>query len=195
MGISYSADRVFCHHLHPNCSTVLGIDLYSLLKKLNPQSKRNILYLCIGSDRATGDCFGPLVGERLKDFIPASNIWGCLEKPVHALNLNDAINEIYNCHINPLVIVIDACLGSYRRVGCLKVEQGSISPGLALNKDLPGIGDINMIGIVNVSGYQEQQTLQSTRLFTVSRMAETAVRAIRTAHELLATKKGSKCFT
>lgn len=195
MGTGKTALNTFRHHLEPNCPKTLGMDLYSLIKDLNSFSAQNILYLCIGSDRVTGDCFGPLVGERLKGILPAGNIRGCLERPVHALNLNDVINEVYEPNLKPLVIAIDAGLGAKEKVGCLRVAKGALRPGLALNKTLPGIGDINILGIVNASCFCGQQALQSTRLFTVYYMAEVAAQAICTAHELWIAAKRVKCFT
>ena len=34
---------------------------------------RPIVFLCIGSDRATGDCLGPIIGEQLSSVLSAGN--------------------------------------------------------------------------------------------------------------------------
>lgn len=41
--------------------------LQNLLEKKNYHS-RDIVLVCIGSDRATGDCLGPIVGHKLARF-------------------------------------------------------------------------------------------------------------------------------
>ena len=39
--------------------------------ELNEKNKAfsDLIFLCIGTDRLTGDCFGPLVGDKLKSNI------------------------------------------------------------------------------------------------------------------------------
>lgn len=52
------------------------------------------IILCIGTDRATGDCLGPLVGEQLLNYSETFHVMGCLSAPVHALNIHDALHDI-----------------------------------------------------------------------------------------------------
>lgn len=54
------------------------------------------IILCIGTDRATGDCLGPLVGEQLLNYSETFHVMGCLSAPVHALNIHDALHDIRN---------------------------------------------------------------------------------------------------
>ena len=53
------------------------------------------IILCIGTDRATGDCLGPLVGEQLLNYSETFHVMGCLSAPVHALNIHDALHDIH----------------------------------------------------------------------------------------------------
>ena len=47
-----------------------------------------LVFLCIGSDRVTGDCLGPFVGQKLSSCsTPDFTVYGTLFQPVHALNL------------------------------------------------------------------------------------------------------------
>ena len=133
---------------------------------------RPIVFLCIGTDRSTGDSLGPLVGEKLK-FLNRNNLvfYGNLENPVHAKNLRDTIDEIYSTYNSPFIIAIDACLGNLQNVGKVFIENKPILPGSAMKKDLPMIGDISITGIVNISGALEFMVLQNTRLFTVMKLA------------------------
>ncbi|MDQ9825248.1 DUF1256 domain-containing protein, partial [Acinetobacter sp. 163] len=52
------------------------------------------------------------------------------------------------------------------------IEEKPITPGLALNKDLPAVGDLSITGVVNISGNLEFIVLQNTRLFTVMSLAD-----------------------
>ena len=137
------------------------------------KSSRSIVFLCIGTDRSTGDALGPLVGEKLKS-IKKNNIlvYGNLEKPVHAKNLCDVLSEIHSNYENPYIIAIDACLGSLQNIGKVFIESKPISPGSALKKDLPMVGDLSITGIVNISGILEFMILQNTRLYTVMKLVD-----------------------
>ncbi|MBP2630810.1 MAG: sporulation protein YyaC [Firmicutes bacterium] len=154
---------------------------------------QDIVFVCIGTDRSTGDALGPLTGTKLKNLQVNSPIFGTLEEPVHATNLVDYMNIINNQYPKPFVIAIDACLGRLDNVGCLSLGRGSVKPGAAVKKDLPPIGDAYITGIVNVSGFMEHLVLQSTRLNLVMNMSDTIARAIAFAlrHTTLPTVKAS----
>ena len=134
----------------------------------------SIIVLCIGTDRSTGDCLGPLVGYKLSSMARWQNIfvYGTLENPVHAKNLHSTLDVIKANHRRPFIIAIDACLGSHERVGCIIVDKGPIVPGAGVNKKLPKVGDMYIIGIVNVGGFAEYLILQNTRLSLVMNMAD-----------------------
>lgn len=134
----------------------------------------NIIILCIGTDRATGDCLGPLVGQSLKDKNLESKgvyIYGTLDEPVHAKNLYQSI-EILKKVERPFVITVDACLGKLENIGYVTFGPGPIKPGAGVNKQLPEIGDFHINGIVNMSGFMEFFLLQNTRLNLVIKMAD-----------------------
>ena len=54
---------------------------------------RPIIFVCIGTDRSTGDSLGPLVGYKLK-YLSKNNIYiyGTLENPIHAKNMVDSLS-------------------------------------------------------------------------------------------------------
>jgi len=134
---------------------------------------QELVILCIGTDRSTGDSLGPLVGSKLKSFYPENlHIYGTLEEPVHAVNLVDKLQMITKNHDNPLIIAIDACLGQFSSVGFINVADGPIKPGAGVKKELPAVGTFHITGIVNVGGFMEYFILQNTRLFVVMSMAE-----------------------
>lgn len=134
-------------------------------------STNDIIILCIGTDRATGDCLGPLVGEHLKNVLPALPIYGTLENPVHALNLEQTIQDIYSNYNKPFIIAIDASLGIPEHIGYATLSCSPLIPGKGVNKKLPAIGNLSITGIVNVAGFPNSILLQSTRLHTVMTLA------------------------
>lgn len=133
---------------------------------------RDIVILCIGTDRSTGDSLGPLTGSKLQTLRQYPHIFGTLTDPVHATNLPDTLRIIGGLFANPYLIAVDACLGRLENVGCVTLAPGPLKPGAAVNKDLPPVGDACITGIVNVGGFMEHLVLQSTRLSLVFSMAE-----------------------
>lgn len=69
--------------------------LYNLIKE-NAGIRTDIIILCIGTDRATGDCLGPIVGYKLKKmFLDNVTVYGTLSQPVHAKkNIEETILTI-----------------------------------------------------------------------------------------------------
>lgn len=138
--------------------------------------------LCIGSDRSTGDALGPLVGSMLCGMkLENVNVYGTLESPVHALNLEQTFVAVKARHDNGIILAVDSSLGAKKNVGCLQLGRGSIRPGAAVQKKLPAVGDFFITGIVNVGGFMEFMVLQSTRLGIVLPLARFISRGIRQA--------------
>lgn len=154
------------------------------------KDNRPIVFLCIGSDRSTGDSLGPLVGDKI-NFLNQNNIfiYGTLENTVHASNLKETLKFIKSKHKKPFIVAIDACLGIVDRVGCVIIEKKPLKPGKALKKDLPEVGDLRILGIVNILGSLEFMVLQNTRLYTVMLLAKTISSGI---HHCILKSKGFK---
>jgi len=129
--------------------------------------------LCIGTDRATGDSLGPLIGYKLKHIsYPNVFVYGTLDQPVHAKNLSETLEMIDEKHPKALIIAIDACLGKMDHIGYITLGEGSIKPGAGVQKNLPPVGDLFITGIVNFSGFMDMIILQNTRLSLVMQMAD-----------------------
>ena len=163
-------DKFSCHYEDPLCFNKIEKAIHARMREV--ESGRELVFLCIGTDRATGDCLGPLVGSRLKSLSPSVAVFGTLETPVHATNLQETLDEIFSVYAHPFVIAVDACLGNADRIGYINVRRGSLKPGTALNKTLPEVGDFHISGVVNVGGFFEHMVLQNTRLFIVYKMAD-----------------------
>ncbi|HJC10209.1 MAG TPA: spore protease YyaC [Candidatus Blautia merdigallinarum] len=160
----------------------LGTLLFDFLTTYD-NNFRELVFVCIGSDRITGDSLGPLVGHTLsKHSLPSAYIYGTLSQPVHALNLRETIEEINLRHPDSLIIAIDASLGTRKHMGYLTISNGSLEPGLGVHKKLPPVGDISITGIVNSAGNFEHFNLQTARLSTVVQMADSIVFGVLMAH-------------
>lgn len=159
-------------------------EISSLLKNCilhHEKSWKELVFLCIGTDRLTGDCLGPYVGQQLLCNVSEKvHVYGTLSHPVHALNLTSASQDICCSHPEALVIAIDASLGQKKHLGYVTIGDGALYPGAAVRKELPPVGDIHVTGIVNTAGLLEQLTLQTTRLSTVIHLADKITQGILT---------------
>ncbi|SDL15071.1 spore protease YyaC [Natronincola ferrireducens] len=160
-------------------NTMAAIDFGGLFSKYIEEyyssSYQELVFLCIGTDRSTGDALGPLVGHKLERPLlkhPNVYVYGTLEEPVHAKNLKEQIDSIYDNLKNPFIVAIDACLGRVERVGYITIGHGPLNPGAGVNKQLPSVGNLHIMGIVNLGGYMEYMILQNTRLQLVMKMAD-----------------------
>lgn len=155
------------------------------LKKHAEHLNRHLIFLCIGSDRATGDCFGPIVGKKLlyhfaNSASPSSmpSVYGTLAEPVHAINLEKVIYEIHKTFYSPYIVAVDASLGIRQHIGYITLCEGPLLPGIGVQKRLPEIGNAAITGIVNTSGKNCHTILQTTKLSTVVELADFVVNGI-----------------
>ncbi|WP_455717121.1 spore protease YyaC [Anaerosporobacter sp.] len=156
-------------------SKILGELVQSLDK-----SREEIVFLCIGSDRATGDSLGPIIGYKLSELEYKNyTIYGTLDEPVHAKNLRETIEKIKESHKDSILIAIDASLGNSNHVGFITLGEGPLKPGAGVSKDLPAVGDLFITGIVNFSGLLDNMLLQTTRLNVVMKLADCICLGIR----------------
>lgn len=165
-------DRV--HWEDPQARQLLTLSFLRIFSEYNCTAERELVILCIGTDRSTGDALGPLTGSKLsergKDVLL---VYGTLDQPVHAANLGETYQLIRQSRPNPFIIAVDACLGKTDHVGYISVKPGPLRPGTGVNKNnLPPVGDIHVVGVVNVGGFMEYLILQNTRLSLVIKMAE-----------------------
>ena len=168
---------------HPKATKYLTSVLHRNLTPLIKASKE-VVVVCIGTDRSTGDALGPLTGWYLNSMKrhPKMVVYGNLEDPVHASNLNEIVSKINEHHSHSLIIAVDACLGKSSSVGDISFKIGSLLPGKGVNKNLPPIGQAHIIGVVNVGGFMEYLVLQNTRLSIVMSMAKVIALSISSWH-------------
>ncbi len=151
-------------------------ELYNLPGKFS-----NLVFFCIGTDRITGDSFGPLVGYKLDYLFHQLNpqitieVVGNLERPVCASNVEQEIQRIYYTYPHPCVVAIDAALSGSENIGKILVQRKSMNIGKSLDKKLITIGDISIKGIV-ARNYKmvkhNLETLQNTPLGLVMNLAD-----------------------
>ena len=137
------------------------------------KGKTGVVILCIGTDRSTGDSLGPLIGYKLKEMNTVNfTIFGTLDRPVHAMNLDEYVNILQRFYRNDLVVAVDASVGHKEHIGYVTLGKGALKPGLGVSKELRAVGDIFITGIVGSCGNYDPLMLQSVRLSVVMNLAD-----------------------
>ncbi|TVX86746.1 spore protease YyaC [Paenibacillus agilis] len=133
-----------------------------------------LVFVCIGTDRSTGDAIGPLVGTKLQE-LGYTQVIGTLADPCDASSLERYLASIDD---EKIVVAIDACLGHPSSVGHFLVNNQSLQPAESVGTSLPAVGHYSIAAVVNQYGPKPYITLQTTSLFQVMRMVDQIVDAI-----------------
>jgi len=154
-----------------------------LKEKVNNNEFSKLIFLCIGTDRITGDTFGPLVGYKLKNLFYGNEnieVIGDLENSVNSCNILNIINYIKKKYENPFLIAIDSAVSNKIEIGKIIVSNKKMNVGGSLNRYLY-LGDISIKGVVskdlNNRNYNFK-LLQNVPLNIIMNMADSVVQGI-----------------
>ena len=148
----------------------------NLRQKIQDIEISKLIFLCIGTNRVIGDCFGPLVGSKLKHYFSQEEnveVIGDIENIVSLKNVYSIINQIQEQEA--FVIAIDAALSCNNKIGTIIVNQNKMNIGSGINKRNLYIGDISIKGIVAKDFKNPKHnfnTLQNMPLSVIIDMAE-----------------------
>lgn len=143
--------------------------LFSFFREIATlHAAEEVTFLCIGTDRSTGDALGPLTGSKLLEY-GFPHVIGTLPYPCDADNLVTRVAEIPAGHI---IIAIDACLGPPVAIGYFFASSRPLQPAQSVGLCLPAVGHYSLAAIVDVNGPKPYRTLQTTPLYRVMVMAE-----------------------
>ena len=152
-------------------------------KMKNKKECKELAFLCAGTDRVIGDCFGPLVGSKLlelleKENISNVNVLGSLERNINYNNIENIIEKVNN---KTGLIVIDAALSKKENIGKIFVTNKSTVLGKGLNKNKIDIGDISIKSVVakdyRIPGYNFK-SLQNTSLNEIMKLSNIVAEGI-----------------
>lgn len=108
---------------------------------------------------------------------PVYSVYGTLQFPVHAKNLDKTMELIYKFHKNPFIIAIDSCLGYEDHVGY--IFSSALCPGRGVSKHHFLLVSISITGIVDRFSESSHETIQTTRLQTVFYLASFIAKEFR----------------
>ena len=152
-----------------NCIQKLGCALKTLLQN------KKLVILCIGSEKVVGDSLGPAIGTKLIEGLERDVIvYGALQSNVNAKNLLLVKDMIKTLHPDRTLLCIDAALGVTSEVGAIQLYAHGLYPGSATNKNLPCVGDVSLVGVVNQKMCAFELSMLYTAKFNlVNEMAQT----------------------
>ncbi|GGH38920.1 spore protease YyaC [Paenibacillus segetis] len=176
MGLERGRNTFSPHVVQQGVKKISGDELITFFQEILKKhgDERAITFLCIGTDRSTGDSLGPLVGTRLEE-CGWESVVGSLRYPCDADNLQARIKTIPSDNI---IVAIDAALGSPASVGHYLVSEKPIFPAKSVGTKLPAVGHYSIAAVVNVKSSKPYSTLQMTSLYSVMLMADEITQAI-----------------
>ncbi|SFL66852.1 putative sporulation protein YyaC [Paenibacillus sp. 1_12] len=137
----------------------------------------DLVFLCIGTDRSTGDSLGPLVGSMLEE-AGYAQVFGTLEFPLDASNMIHRLTSLPFMQSSKTFIAIDACLGQSSSIASYQVSNQPMEPGKSVGRMLPPVGNYSIAAIVNHNEGNQYAILQGTSLYRIMTMAKEITAAI-----------------
>jgi len=133
---------------------------FSNILNRNKQNK-NIIFLCIGTNKVIGDSIGPIVGTNLKkdlknnlkfkgnlNFDNNIKIIGDMSNNISYNNIEDNIKNLKNTSKDNFVIVIDSALSSENNIGKIFVHNRGLKYAESLKRNNEIIGDMSIKAVV-----------------------------------------------
>ena len=98
-------------------------------------------------------------------------VYGTLNAPITAKEIDYVKVYLKKIHKNSKIIAIDAGIGPDSDVGLIKVRDIGLKPGLGVDKELPPLGDMSIVGVVASKSIRNVNLFNYTRLNLVYKMA------------------------
>ncbi|NUU75543.1 spore protease YyaC [Paenibacillus xylanilyticus] len=150
--------------------SVSGEELIPFFRHIyQKHSPDEITFVCIGTDRSTGDALGPLTGTLLEEH-GVGHVVGTLSVPCDADTLEKRMAQI---PAHQAIVAIDACLGPKHAAGTYYLSHRALLPAESVGGKLPPVGQYSVAAVVNTNGPRPYSILQMTSLHFVMGMSRT----------------------
>lgn len=113
-----------------------------------------VVIMCVGTDRHVWDSIGPMTGSLMgNDYV----IFGDLNNPVTALNVEGTERMIRRNYPDHLLVVVDASICDEEKYHKqVEIKKGGIKPGEGAGKDLCRIGDYSILYYIHKDKMNEK---------------------------------------
>ncbi|WP_040949934.1 spore protease YyaC [Gorillibacterium massiliense] len=150
--------------------------LSSSVSSADNRDKAVPIIVCVGTDRSTGDAFGPLIGTFLRE-AGYPRVFGTLDDPWDSSNLAQRVTSLPHADF---ILAVDCCVGA--ELGKFRVQNRPLEPGKSMGKPLPSLGTAALLGVVAPNYGNPYSMLQTASLCLVMEMARLAAAAILAAY-------------
>ena len=128
----------------------------NLRRKINVH-KRDIIFICIGTNKVIGDSLGPQVGEILKENLSNNIVIGNMNKTICRKTDLIAYDSIIR---NKFVIAIDSAFSFPGLIGEIFITESPIFMGMAFDNNQGSIGNIAIKGVVSELTDNKEQKIK-----------------------------------
>lgn len=137
-----------------------------------------LLFLCIGSEKISGDCIGPIVGTLLKEkYRLPFPVLGTEENSVNGTNIRAYKENIKKHFPDYKIIAVDSAVGDEKDLWTIKIREGGVRAGGALDPKVEYVGEV---GILAVVGSKKGNVLENLLAAPYSRIVDFAERIAKT---------------
>lgn len=136
----------------------------------------SIVFICIGSNKVTGDCLGPLVGSYLKSMYKAT-VYGDMKNPINYQNAEKIMKKVENNNGESLKVVIDSALG--KNIGDIIIDDGKVEIGKGLNKNKNIYGDISIKVVVGKNYHNNIKNIQELKNKNIEEIDKIAIDVVK----------------
>lgn len=158
--------------------TVKGERLHELFEEIRSDGitdAAGLAFLCIGTDRSSGDALGPLTGTLLSEAgYPV--VIGTLDRPCDADTWDSRLAELPP---GLVVVAVDACLGNAFSVGLFQIRKGALEAGRSMRRRLQPVGHYSVAAIMAENRANPMRVLETTPLGRVWAMSRQIVGAVQ----------------
>lgn len=131
----------------------------------------NVVVVCIGSEKITGDSLAPLVGELLVDrYNVKTFVYGTVSDSVNGKNMKEWLEFIETVHSGSKIVAVDAGLSYTDGVGTVKISA-SVFPKKAVKGEAMAVGDVGIVGVVGKVGKNPLSVLMTVSALEVEKIA------------------------
>lgn len=167
----------------------LSLFIAKALEKYVGFNYLSVIFVFIGTDGNVGDSLAPLCGSLIDISSEKALFYGDLTQPITAKEVPFVAKYLKKAHPGSVIVVIDAAIGKKWDVGRVKVQNSGLKPGLGVNKNLPMVGDVSIIGVIGEKQDFIKGNYIQIRLSSVFKMAKSIAKGIEM---FLGAKKGNK---
>lgn len=140
------------------------------MKKIEKKEKNQIVIVCFGTPTVSGDALGPKIGTLLQRWNIPCFVYGTVDRPVTATNMQEYMEMVENAHKGATVLSVDASLGRKEKIGRFILRKDGVCPA-GIKGEKRRFGHIGLLGVVGENNGEPMKELLAVNEDYISNMA------------------------